>query len=234
MEVQVREIGRSKSKVVVIDDLLVHDHAQAAVDMAAALPAFPPEGTTAYPGRRYQIGPQDRASLCVREILTVAGPVIQSQYDADTYRVFEASFSLVTTPPQNRSPRQSIPHYDSDDPNYLAILLHLHQVPDTGTAFYRHIASDLEQVSPDSAPRYRALVQAELAAPAADPAGEGAPRYANYEETFRVEGRFNRLAIYQGSLIHQGYFAPGFSYSDDPRTGRLTANIFIQIGKGGG
>jgi hypothetical protein len=231
MEVQVQEIGRSKSKVVVIDDVL--SHAQAAVDMAAALPAFPPESRTAYPGRRYQIGPQDQASLCVREILTVAGPVIQSQYDADNYRVFEASFSLVTTPPRDRSPRQSIPHFDSEDPNYLAILLHLHGVPDTGTAFYRHIASDLEQVSPDSAPRYRALAQAELAAQAVDPAGREGRAYANYEEIFRVEGRFNRLAIYQGSLIHSGYLAPGFNYSDDPRTGRLTANIFIQIGKGG-
>ena len=141
---------------------------------------------------------------------------------------------MVTTPPRDRSPRQSIPHFDSEDPNYLAILLHLHCVPDTGTAFYRHIASDLEQVSPDRAPQYRELVQAELAARAADPAHEGGQPYANYEEIFRVEGRFNRLAIYQGSLIHSGYFAPGFNYGDDPRTGRLTANIFIQIGKGGG
>jgi hypothetical protein len=231
MEVQVHEIGRSKSKVVVIDDVL--SNARAAVDMAAALPAFPPETRTAYPGKRYQIGPGDQASLCVRGILMAAGPVIQSQYDADTYRVFEASFSLVTTPPRDRSPRQSIPHYDSDDPNYLAILLHLHHLPDTGTAFYRHLASDLEQVSPDNSAQYRQLVQAELAARGADPAEAGRP-YANYEETFRVEGRFNRLAIYQGSLIHQGYFAPDFSYNDDPRTGRLTVNIFIQIGKGGG
>ncbi|MBW8733267.1 MAG: histone acetyltransferase [Asticcacaulis sp.] len=229
MEVEVHEIGHSKSTVVVIDDFLTN--AQDAVDMAAALPAFPPESKTGYPGRRHQIGPGDKASRCVLEILTAAGPVIQSHYDADNYRVFEASFSLVTTPPQDRSPRQSIPHYDWDDPNYLAILLHLHRVPDTGTAFYRHIASDFEQVTHDTAAQYRTLVQAELAGHDAVQAGAGGQSSANYEQIFQVEGRYNRLVVYQGCLIHSGYFSPDFNYSDDPRTGRLTANIFIQTAK---
>lgn len=230
MDVEVHEIGRTKSKVVVIDDLLTD--AQAVVDMAAALPAFPPESTTAYPGRRYQIGPADNASRGVRQIMALAGPVIQSHYDAHNYRLYEASFSLATLPPQARSPRQSIPHYDLDDPNYLAILLHLHHLPETGTVFYRHVPSDIELVTPDNAPEYRKWAQADLAQREAVPAGEAGPPDAHYERIFQIAGRFNRLAIYQGALLHSGYFAPDFDYSDDPRTGRLTVNIFIQIGKG--
>ncbi|MCR6660539.1 MAG: DUF6445 family protein [Asticcacaulis sp.] len=225
MQVGVYEVGRSKSKVIVIDDFL--PNAQDAVDAAAALPAFPPETRTGYPGRRHQIGPADKASSCVMDILKGAGPLIQSQYGVDNFRVFEASFSLVTTPAAEMSQRQRIPHYDWDDPNYLAIMLHLHRVPDTGTAFYRHVASDLEQVSGGAASRLGRRVQAEIAECQPGPD-------AHYEKLFQVEGRFNRLVIYQGCLLHSGYFPLEFNYSSDPRAGRLTANVFIQTAKNSG
>jgi hypothetical protein len=166
------------------------------------------------------------------DILKTAGPLIQGHYDADSFRVFEASFSLVTTPPQDMSPRQRIPHYDWDDPSYLAILLHLHRVPDTGTAFYRHVASDLEHVSNDTAPGLRKRVEAELAEYNPAPISLGGQSNGHYEKIFQVEGRFNRLVIYQGRLLHSGYVSQDFNYSGDPRAGRLTANVFIQTVKG--
>lgn len=232
MEVQVHEVGHSRSKVIIIDDFLTR--ARDAVDAAAALPAFPVETRTAYPGRRHQIGPGDKASACVMDILRTAGPLIQGHYGADSFRVFEASFSLTTTRPEEMSPRQCVPHYDSHDPNYLAILLHLHDLPDTGTALYRHVATGLEQVHQDTAPGLRARVQAELAEHLPAPISSDGPSNPNYERLFQVEGRFNRLVVYQGCLLHSGYFPPNFAYSGDPRTGRLTANIFIQTSKGNG
>ncbi len=228
MEVEVHEVGRSKSKIIVIDDFLTN--AQGVVDVAAALPGFPPENRTGYPGRRHQIGPGDKASSYVMDILKAAGPLIQNHYDADSFRIFEASFSLVTTPPEEMSPRQRIPHYDWDDPNYLAIMLHLHRVSHTGTAFYRHVASDLEQVRHDNVTEFRKRAQAELSIPEST----GATLNTHYEQIFQVEGHFNRLVIYPGCLLHSGYFPPDFSYSGDPRTGRLTANVFIQTAKGSG
>ena len=225
MEVKVHEVGRSKSKIIVIDDFLTN--AQGVVDAAAALPAFPLEDKTGYPGRRHQIGPGDKASSYVMDILKGAGPLIQNHYDADNFRVFEASFSLVTTPPAEMSQRQRIPHYDWDDPNYLAIMLHLHRVPDTGTAFYRHVASGIEQVSGATTPQLNSMMQAELAESNFDPAGSGGQADAYYEKIFQVEGRFNRLVIYQGCLLHSGYFSPNFNYSSDPQTGRLPAPLFL-------
>ncbi|MBP2161222.1 MULTISPECIES: DUF6445 family protein [Asticcacaulis] len=232
MQVAVHEVGHSKSRVIVIDDFLAN--ARAVVDSAAALPAFPPESKTAYPGRRHQIGPGDKASACVMDILRAAGPVIQSHFDADSFRVFEASFSLITTRPDDMSPRQRVPHYDWDDPNYLAIMLHLHHVPHTGTAFYRHVACDLEQVTRDAAPVLRKHVQAELSDDDPPAMVSGGKSQAHYEKIFEVEGGFNRLVIYQGCLLHSGYVSPDFDYSADPRTGRLTANVFIQTVKGSG
>lgn len=232
MQVEVHEVGHSKSKIIVIDELLTY--AREVVDAAAALPAFPAETRTGYPGKRYQIGPGDKASSCVMDIMRKAGPLIQSHYEADNFRVSEASFSMVTIPRPEMSKRQRIPHYDWDDPSYLAIMLHLHHVPDTGTAFYRHVASELELVSPETAPELRGFVQAELAEYCSDPIGAGGQPDGNYNKIFQVEARFNRLVIYQGCLLHSGYFPPDFDYSGDPWTGRLTANIFIQTAQSSG
>lgn len=232
MDFEVHEVGRSKSKVVVIDDFLTD--APGAVEAAVALPPFPAETKTAYPGRRHQIGPGDKASAYVMEILKTAGPFIQRHYDAVNFRVFEASFSLVTTPPDEMSPRQRVPHYDWADPSHLAILLHLHHVPGTGTAFYRHVASGVEQVSQETAPELRRLVQAEFDESNPVAISSGGQSNSHYEKMFQVDGCFNRLVIYQGCLLHSGYVSPDFDYSDDPRTGRLTANVFIQIARGGG
>ncbi len=232
MEVQVHEVGRSKSKVIVIDDCL--PNAIDLVDAAAALPTFPLEVRTGYPGRRHQIGPGDKASVYVMDILRVAGLVIPGYFHVDNFRVFEASYSLATTPPAQLKPGQRIPHYDWDDPAYLAILLHLHHIPQTGTAFYRHRASGLEQIDKASVPQLRNWVQADLADEAREANLFQGQMSTHYEQIFHVEGRFNRLVIYPGCLLHSGYFSPEFNYSDDPRAGRLTANLFIQTGKGGG
>jgi len=43
-----------------------------------------------------------------------------------------------------------------------------------------------------------------------------------------VAGTADRLAIYQGCLLHSGIIPPDMDFSDDPRRGRLTANIFIK------
>ena len=230
MEVEILEIGRLKSKAIVIDNFL--PNALDAVDAAAAIADFPAEGTTAYPGRRHQIGPADKASSCVMDILKMASPLIQSQYDAGNFRVLEASFSLLTTLPEEMSPRQRIPHYDWAETNHLAILLHLHHVPNTGTAFYRHIASDLEHVTKDAVPEYIKRVQVELAETDLDPISSGGQSNIHFEKIAQVEAKFNRLVMYRGCLLHSGYVSSDFNFSGDPRTGRLTANVFVQTAKG--
>ena len=43
-----------------------------------------------------------------------------------------------------------------------------------------------------------------------------------------VEAKADRVVIYQGSLLHSGIIPPDMPLSDDPRVGRLTANLFVQ------
>jgi hypothetical protein len=226
MDVKVHEIGAARSKIVVADAFLPNP--EGAVDAAVKVPEFPPEGTTAYPGRRHQIAPGDEASAHVVDILRTADPLIRSHFGADIFRVLEASFSLVTLPPRDMTAVQRTPHYDWADANYLAILLHLHHLPGTGTAFYRHRKSGLERVDEGAAMGFRQITAAELAEPDAPGAPPEDRAACYYDKIFDVEARFNRLVIYQGCLIHSAYFPPGFDYSSDPRTGRLTMNVFIQ------
>ena len=226
MNVAIHEIGQSGSHVLVIDDFL--DNARAVVEAAAALGPFPPEGDTAYPGLRRQVGPADAVAGYVVAALRQVAPHIRDAFDAASFAVTEASFSLVTTRPEQLLGVQRVPHIDSDDQALLAVLHHLHDVPDTGTAFYRHIATGLERADHASSKVLREHLRAE--ADRLDPTSPGfaAETNSTFEKIFEVEGRFNRLVVYPGSLLHSGVIPSNFVYSPDPRRGRLTANIFIR------
>lgn len=226
MAIKVHEIGQSRSRLVIIDDFM--PQAAQVVEAAAALVPFPPEGETAYPGRRRQIAPGDTASGYVIAALKAVAPVIGEAFSPAGFSVLEASFSLVTTPPEKLTAVQRLPHYDWANPNILAVLHHLHHLPNTGTSFYRHIASGVERVDSESAPRLRQAMRDEDARMGL---GQGFTTETSdrYEKIFHAEGRFNRLLIYQGALLHSGYIPEDFAFSSDPRTGRLTANIFVQI-----
>lgn len=226
MDVKVHEIGQSRSRVVVIDDFL--SEAGRVVDLAAAMTPFPPEGETAYPGRRRQIYPNDAAAAYVMSSLKAAAPLIAEAFPSAGFRLLEASFSLVTTPPEALSAVQRLPHFDWADPSILAVLHHLHNVQGTGTSFYRHIASGVERVDSEAAPRLRQAMRDEDARLGLAE-GFAAETSDRYEKIFHVEGRFNRLVIYQGALLHSGDIPPDFTFSSDPRVGRLTANLFIQV-----
>jgi hypothetical protein len=220
MNISIHEIGRSRSHVLVIDDFL--EHALSVVEAAAALGPFPPEANTAYPGLRRQVGPGDAISAYVMAALQKVAPHIREAFAAASFAVTEASFSLVTTRPENLLGVQRVPHIDSDDQALLAILHHLHDIPDTGTAFYRHIATGIERADQASSTRLREHLHAEAAQL---DQGETNDRF---EKIFEVEGRFNRLVVYPGCLLHSGVISGNFAYSPDPRQGRLTANLFVR------
>ncbi|WP_349322576.1 DUF6445 family protein [Asticcacaulis sp. MM231] len=220
------DIGNSGSRVVVIDDFL--DDAHKVVEAAAALAPFPPEGATAYPGQRRQISPGDAASVYVLSALQTAAPYILKGFAAKDFAVVEASFSLLTTRPEGLRAVQRVPHVDCDDHSVLAVLHHLHDLPGTGTAFYRHIGTGLERADTGNSQRLRQALSTE-----AQSLDRASASYVSayddlYEKIFSVEARFNRLVIYQGFLLHSGYISPDFAYSDDPRKGRLTGNIFVR------
>lgn len=233
MKIEPYEFGLESNRLVVIEDVLAD--AQHAVDIARNLVPFAPERTTAYPGLRHQLTPdQTEGAGYVRAVLAAVAPVVCRMYGAPSFDIVEASFSIVTQRPADLTPRQRSPHFDSFDPNHVAILHHLHRLPGTGTAFYRHRRTGFEKASEARRPALEvawAQDQAEYGDPKEAFAGSSDGRY---EQIFAVEGRFNRLLIYQGALFHSGQVPPDFAFDPNPATGRLTGTIFLKITPAGG
>ena len=194
----------------------------AIVEIAAALAPFPQNEDSFYPGVRRYITKEDEVAFAYAvRVLQAVGPFVGGAFGYDSFDWTEASFSMVTTPPDRLTPPQRAPHFDSSDPADLAVL---HYLSDTeGTAFYRHRLTGIEQV--DDANKDLLILHSRPAALIAS--GYVRDSDPDYERIGHVEGVADRLVIYRGSLLHSGIIPPGAVLSDDPRQGRLTANLFV-------
>lgn len=220
MTPSLRHIGPSRHPLVVVDDF------SGAVDdivaIAAALAPFPP-ATGYYPGLRHEIGSDDGAANdYVTVTLEAAAPFIGGAFGAEAFDLVGASFSMVTAAPSDLKLAQRMPHFDSTDPGYLAVLHYLSDTP--GTAFYRQRSTGIDAVTDANRASFIAAATRE---------GTGARGYiagsdAAFEQIGSVEGRRDRLVIYQGRLLHSGIIPADGKLDADPRIGRLTANLFVQ------
>lgn len=180
----------------------------------------------AYPGLRRVFTNEDRHAMdMVDQLVAIAAPFIGGAFDVDRLDLLEASFSMVTTPPQDLSPKQRAPHFDEVNPNLFALILYLSDTPNTGTAFYRHRATGIEEVTATNLDHFVSIVRHEQ---------EKAPAHfvnesnQNYEQIGFVEARPDRMTIYRGALLHSGIIPDDMCFSEDPTKGRLTLNLFIE------
>ena len=213
-------VGRDATPVVTIDDFW--GDVAPVVAMAAALAPFPPAANH-YPGVRRIIGATDAPNAYIEALIEAALPFIAGAYDIDGCDLVEASFSMVTCPPARLSRVQQSPHFDATDPRYFAVMHYLCET--AGTAFYRHRATGIETVTEGNLAHYVARAGSENA--------PDLPEYivdsnAFYQQVGAVAGKANRLVIYPGNLLHSGIISDGTVLSDNPRSGRLTTNIFIR------
>jgi hypothetical protein len=146
----------------------------------------------------------------------------------DGANLIECNYSLVTTPPEDLQPLQSLPHFDSTDPGRIAILHYLCDKSGGGTAFYRHRSTGFETISPSRLEDYSGMLEADIARRGPPRPGYVQGDTALFEQTFRVDAAFNRLVIYRGWTLHAALIPEGRALPADPRGGRLTINTFLQ------
>jgi hypothetical protein len=219
---ELRRIGSEGQPVVVVDGF--SGNPAVVVAIAAALAPFP-RSATYYPGLRRIIRSQDEAAdAYVVATLEQAAPFIAGAFDLDAFDLIEASFSMVTAPPATLSPAQRAPHFDSTDPDHLAVLHYLGGTERTGTAFYRQLSTGIETVAEDNLDRFVAAARHE----SAQLSGYIASSNAYFEQIAAIEGVPDRLLIYRGAMLHSGIIPPDLPFDPDPRRGRLTANFFIR------
>lgn len=224
MRPELRRFGDEQIPVVVIDDF--SQRLDEIVDIAAGLAPYGRIEGNYYPGLR-EIISDGPANAYAEQLCRDAAPFIGGAFEVENFSLLEASFSMVTSSPEELQAMQRIPHFDSVDQQYLALLHYLNVPSDSGTAFYRHRATGIERVTEQNIARFIPKMEAEAAML---PRGSGYIHGSNpyFEQIGAVEAIPNRLVIYQGSLLHSGIIPPGMSFSTDPRQGRLTANLFVQ------
>lgn len=138
-----------------------------------------------------------------------------------------ALYSLVTTPSDQLTLPQRIPHVDGLQEGSLAILHYLSRGDYGGTAFYRHRSTGFETIDAARHPHYMEMLYADFATH-----GEPASGYIQgdtpiFEQIARHDAVFNRALIYRSSLLHCGQVTNGAGFPTDVRTGRLTIASFL-------
>lgn len=221
-------VGTAQSPLVTLDGL--DADWPALIAAAEGLAPFPAARGIYYPGLRRIFAESDGAAWALtRSLLEQAAPYIAGGFDCDGFTLVEANFSLVTTAPEALAPVQRHPHFDSTDPDFIALIAYLFaDDADGGTAFYRHRATGIEVV--DEANRARFVAAAQAEAPRLS--GYFAPGDPGYEPIGAIAARFGRIGIWRGNLLHSGLIPAGAALSPDPRTGRLTLNLFLQLRRG--
>lgn len=223
MKPELHRFGQSQQPVVTVEGIT--GNPAAAVAIAARLAPFP-VSQTYYPGlRRIVTGDDSEACAYACRLLEAAAPFIGGGFDADSFELIETSFSIVTAAPDALTPAQRAPHFDSTDPNYVAVLHYLADTPGSGTAFYRQRSTGIELVDEANRDAFAAAARIE---------SESLAGYTNasnawFDQIGRIEAVPDRLVIYRGALLHSGIIPGHMKFSADPRQGRLTANLFIRI-----
>lgn len=219
MQIRIEHVGAQQSAVLVVEDAW-HDPSSL-LGMASRVSYV--RSSLYYPGVRSP-APPDYAKALIASLKDV----VCSTFKANELVITDSSFSLVVTPPERLVPFQRVPHFDSADPNRLAVLHYLCPAErGGGTSFYRHRSTGLESITGEVHDRYIGIVNSEVRRD-----GMLAPAYVDgdtalFERIARYEARFNRVLIYRGNMLHSVNVPPGFTPDADPSTGRLTCNTFL-------
>ena len=224
-DLKLKRVGIEQTPVIIIDDFAVEtvairDAAQRAID-------YGPDPHSAYPGLRTNLPREYYVPVLnsIYKLLYKAYAVPQEL----AMRPVNTVYSLITTAEPDLILSQRVPHFDSTDPFYLAILHYLAEGDYCDTGLFRHRPTGFERIGKarlDSFIKSSAAFQAQH--------GEPAPAYIkdsneHFELFDRIEYCPNRLVVYPGNLLHSGLVNPAKDIDPNPATGRLTANIFVNF-----
>jgi hypothetical protein len=216
-----RRIGVEGQPVAIIDGF--HPDPDA-LRTHAGTQAFEP-GRNNYPGIRATLPPDYFAQVRAALVTTMSGVFDH----AGRIDLIDASYSIVTTPPDRLTLPQRLPHMDAVDLGRIALVHYLTPDDGDGTAFFRHRATGFETIDAARAPVYLDRLNRELRDADAPPAGYINDSTALFERISHVEARYNRAVVYRSALLHSGAIAPDARLSDDPSRGRLTVTAFLSL-----
>ena len=222
-EVKLAQIGRRGIRVSMIDNVLHDPEGVAALGFAQS---YAQDRSNLYPGLRAPI--PKSFSTAFRAWLT---PILQRNGVLEGNRALhrdESFFSVVTTASTDLLPIQSIPHYDSTDPNLFAAVIYLCDTRFSGTSFYRHRKTGYEEITEENRNNYKLSLDNDMRI-------HGVPKkeYMNgdsllFEAIFSNELKFNSAIIYPCRILHAANIKRQFNAPKDKNEWRLTVTALLR------
>lgn len=222
--IDLRRIGHEGHPLLIIDDAL----AQPEELIGQALKAeFSPPDHTRYPGLNAPL-----PAAYSQTVMTALRPMLERGFGIPRHLPlrFFGFFALATRAAEDLEPIQKVPHHDSPDPFRIAMVHYLCRNQKGGTGFFRHTATGFEGVDAGRRPAYVEQAAAELEAVKDRLTHHVTVDTPNYEMIDRADIVFNRLIVYRSHVLHAGLLDEA-TLSDDPATGRLTTNSFIEVAR---
>ena len=218
-KVSTETFGVEKQPVLVVDNALGDpDHM---VDIAARQ-NFEPIGPY-YPGLRAVVP----AAAALQLVQPLAALLVQLFGLTKPPALEESYLSIITTPPEDLTPIQRMPHYDGTEPERMAVLLYLDKAEQGGTAFYRERSTGFESVTEQRLQTYRFALDRGMQLHGLPGPGYCSGDTPLFEQIHTIAGKYNRAIFYRGNTLHCGLLNHGFIPRPDARQGRLTLNLFF-------
>lgn len=230
LKAEALQIGNEKTPVFVVDDFMLDSSPAKQEAIALGYSDNKEEIGAYYPGIRAPVG-GDYGMAVLRYATNILYKFFQVP-DKLTMYPLNGSYSLISTREEDMDLLQCIPHFDNNQKYTFAIIHHLNDGEFGGTGFYRHRPTGFENIT-----EVRKQQNFDSAQAFIDAHGNPERRYMaestdHFELVHKIDYRPNRLAIYPSTVLHSAYIDnPQRDVNADPRTGRLSANFFLEFRK---
>lgn len=221
------KIGNEKTSVFIIDDFLVDT--QPAIEYAAKQSFIAgKEHNNLYPGIRTPVDTDYGMT-----VLNAIAPIFYNVIGVPAHLTLQpkiASYSLLTQDEKDLDLLQCIPHFDNTLTFSYAVLHYLNKGDFGGTGLYRHKPTGYENINAERKQHYIKSAQQHI-----NSNGNPERKYLthstdHYELLEVIDYKPNRLVIYPSTLLHSTFIEnPAHDVNNNPESGRLTANIFIEF-----
>lgn len=221
------QVGDEKTPVIIIDDFLVTT-SQAIKEAVHSKYLAGKAHNNYYPGVCSPVG-SDYGMAVLNAIAPIFYQALKVPRELTLYPK-DGRYSLLAQEEKDLDLLQCIPHFDNNLKYSFAVMHYLNAGDFGGTAIYRHKPTGYENITEQRKPHYLAQAQAFI-----NTNGNPQQKYftdstSHYELIEVIEYKANRLVIYPSTLLHSAYIKqPLHDVNNDPKTGRLTANIFIEF-----
>lgn len=218
-------VGDLRIPVVVIDGFA--KSTERLKEIAATSTSFSPERATYYPGQRANL-PEKYIQNCLRSLV----PIFYELYKIDRSfvpKVMDSVYSLISKKPNELEPVQTVPHFDTPSPNMIATVHYLNEGVRGGIGFFKHKETQFDYVDEGRKERYFKSLNAYFDKNDTSSHGYCTTQHNEFECHQVLEYKPNRLIAFPGYLLHSVIVNEKTDIDANPRTGRLTANLFLEF-----